>query len=538
MTRDLSPLAERTFDLLVVGGGIYGLTIAYDAAQRGLSVALIDRDDFGSGSTFNHLRTIHGGLRYLQSFDLTRARESLEERRTIARIAPQAVRPLGFVLPVFRSVTSGPVAMRAAFVLDRILGRDRNHGVDRSLWLPPAQLIGRTAALEQFPLLARGADAAAVWHDYVTVEADRLTFAWARAAVDHGAVLANHVEALHLSVVDSKVTGVGAVDRFTGQRLHIRAALTVNATGPSIGRLLSPLQIPGTMPLLKVMNLVTSRPAGGYAVAGRMPGGRHLFMVPWKSRALFGTWESPAAAQPGQTTVSAADVAAFVEEINQAFPSLALESSDVTLVHRGIVPASKQRDGNLTLRGPEFVRDHAVDGIHRLMSVAGTKYTTARVVAHTVVNTVAKILQRRTAPCRTADTPLPGMQLGDAAALAELVDPRGPRVDAESLAHLLAAYGSTARDVLALAHDDPRLQRRISPHSPVLAIQLVWAARREMAQTLTDAVVRRTPLGALGYPGDAASAEAATIVGAALGWSEARRQDELSSLESFYTVRL
>src|SRR5579872_5478319 len=120
MTRDLDQLTNRTFDVLVVGGGIYGLTTAYDAAQRGLSVALIERDDFGSGASFNHLRTIHGGLRYLQTLDVQRARESVRERRTLACIAPEGVRPLGFVLPLTRSLTRGVAAMRVGLLLDRL----------------------------------------------------------------------------------------------------------------------------------------------------------------------------------------------------------------------------------------------------------------------------------------------------------------------------------------------------------------------------------------------------------------------------------
>src|SRR5262245_11334560 len=119
MIRDLDRLTDRTFDVLVVGGGIYGLTIAYDAAQRGLSVALVEADDFGSGSSFNHLRTIHGGLRYLQTMDVRRARESMHERAALARMAPYAVRPLPFVLPLYRSAVAGKIAARAGFTLDR-----------------------------------------------------------------------------------------------------------------------------------------------------------------------------------------------------------------------------------------------------------------------------------------------------------------------------------------------------------------------------------------------------------------------------------
>src|SRR5438132_9231464 len=136
MVRDVDRLAARTFDVLVVGGGIYGLTIAYDAAQRGLSVALVEQNDFGSGASFNHLRTIHGGLRYLQSLDVGRARESVRERRTVARIAPHAVRPLPFALPLYRSLIRGKIAMRAGFLLDRVVAAGRNRGVPPGHRLP------------------------------------------------------------------------------------------------------------------------------------------------------------------------------------------------------------------------------------------------------------------------------------------------------------------------------------------------------------------------------------------------------------------
>src|SRR5204863_182161 len=157
MIRDLDQLTDRTFDVLVVGGGIYGLTIAYDAAQRGLSVALIEQNDFGSGASFNHLRTIHGGLRYLQSLDFKRARESVRERRTLARVAPQAVRPLPFAVPVYRSLTRGKMAMRTGFALDRILAAGRNRGVPASHRLPGGRVVSRSHAAQRFPGLRSGA---------------------------------------------------------------------------------------------------------------------------------------------------------------------------------------------------------------------------------------------------------------------------------------------------------------------------------------------------------------------------------------------
>src|SRR5436190_23798296 len=250
MRRDVDRLTAQTFDVLIVGGGIYGLTIAYDAAQRGVSVALVEADDFGSGASFNHLRTIHGGLRYLQTLDIRRARESVRERRTLARIAPHALQPLVFALPATRSVTKGKLALRAGFLVDSLLAFDRNRGVPAALRLPRGRVVSRGRAIQRFPGLKRqGLTGAAVWYDYETTEADRLTFSWAIAAVEHGAVLANHVEAI-APITDGgrRVGGVRAGDRLTGREIEIAARVTVNATGAAIDRLLTPLGLTSGVP--------------------------------------------------------------------------------------------------------------------------------------------------------------------------------------------------------------------------------------------------------------------------------------------------
>src|SRR5947207_1342050 len=270
MIRDLDRLTDHTFDVLVVGGGIHGLIVAYDAAQRGLSVALVERDDFGSGASFNHLRTIHGGLRYLQSLDLKRARESVRERRTIARIAPHAVRPIAFALPLYRSLTRGKLAMRAGLALDRVVAAGRNRGVAASHRLPAGRVMSRGTAIQDFPGLRRqGLTGAAVWYDYLTTEADRLTFTFAMAAVEHGAVVANHVEATGVLIDGRRVTGVTARETIGPRQLDIAARVTVNATGANVDALLKPLNAPTSIPMLKAMNLVTRRDAGEEALGGR-----------------------------------------------------------------------------------------------------------------------------------------------------------------------------------------------------------------------------------------------------------------------------
>jgi len=535
MTRDLDRLTGQTFDLLVVGGGIYGLTIAYDAAQRGLSVALIERNDFGSGSSFNHLRTIHGGLRYLQSLDVGRARESIRERRTTARIAPHAVRPLAFAVPLYRSLLRGKMAMRAGFLLDRIVAADRNRGVLASHRLPGGRVVSRSHAAQRFPGLKRqGLTGAAVFYDYVTTEPDRFIFSIALAASQNGAVLANHVDAIAPLVDGKRVTGVSARDGLGTRTLEIAARLTVNATGGRVDGLLKPLGIATGIPMLKAMNLVTRRDAGDEALGGRSTSGRNLFLVPWRERALFGTWESDRTCDPDDTSVPERDVAAFIAELNQAFPALDLTMADVTLVHRGVVPAVVQ-GGRVGLAGHEQIRDHAAQGFEGLLTVAGTKFTTARGVAERVTDMALSKLNQKPARCRTATTPLPGGSLRDIGlAIADARREFDEGLPTDTIPHLIAAYGSRYRDVMAIAADHPDWRTRLAPDSPVIGAELVLAARTEMAPTLADIVIRRTPLGALGHPGDPAVARAAAIVGGELGWSEERRREEMAAVDAFY----
>ena len=195
--RDLDRLASTAYDVLVIGGGIHGLTCAYEAASRGLRVALVDAGDFGSATSFNHQKTAHGGLRSLQSLSLARAREAIRERRALARIAPWLLRPLPFIVGTYRSVTRSRLALRGAFAVDRWLSRDRNEGVEPELHLPAPRLLSRTTTMKLFPgIRAEQLTGGAQWYDYQMVESDRLTFAFAAAADRAGAVLATYVEAL------------------------------------------------------------------------------------------------------------------------------------------------------------------------------------------------------------------------------------------------------------------------------------------------------------------------------------------------------
>jgi glycerol-3-phosphate dehydrogenase len=481
--RDLPRLAEREFDVLVTGGGIYGLTLACDAAQRGLSVALVERSDFGGATSFNHLKTLHGGLRYLQSADLPRMRESIRERRAFARIAPRFVAPVMFAMPTQPSLTRSALAMKMAFALDAMIAADRNVGVGPAHRLPSGRVATGSECRDLFENAIEPVASAAVWHDYETTDGDRLTFAFAKAAAQHGAVLANYTEASGLLLKGGRAAGVEARDVFTGERFAIRARVVVNAAGPWSATLLRQAGLDATWPLLKAMNLVTSRPARRAALVASMRGGRGLVMLPWRGRTVIGTSESGDARQPDDQDVRRGEVLAFLRDINETFPALGLHEDDITLVHRGIVPAAVN-GGGLTLAGRSRIIDHATGGVRDLVTIVGVKYTTARAVAQRAVDVVLQKLGRGAVGCRTASTLLPGAGMDDR-------DPADP-----------------------VAH----------------------AIEDEMAQTLSDVVVRRTGLGAAGYPGDDVADNIALRMQQALGWTDSRRIDELRALKAFYEI--
>jgi glycerol-3-phosphate dehydrogenase len=535
MTRDLTRFSGRTFDVLVVGGGIHGLAAAYDAAQRGYSTALVERGDFGSGSSFNHAKTVHGGLRSLQTGDVAKARFSVCERRAMARIAPHLVEPLSFMMATTRKLTRSTWALRAGFLLDAAIGYDRNAGVLPRLQIGAGRVVPRADYARLFGANARDvATGGAVWNDYHMAESDRLTLAFARAAVEHGAEIANYVEAVEPLKADGRISGMAVRDRLTGREFPVAARLTVNAAGAHTRPLMQAFGGAASYPLLKAMNVVTTRPAGPMGMGAPTSGGRLLLIMPWHGRMLIGTSHSDEAAKPDDAAVSPAELVSFLAEINSAFPALALTAGDVSLVHRGVVPAEPDRHGVLGLMGHHRIHDHAGAGVEGAVSVVGVKYTTGRGVGEQVVDLIGQKLEGRRRPCRTGTTRLPGAGFDDLQAERQRAhDATGMLWPREVAYAIVATHGTAWADLAALAQSDGALGE-VLPGTLVPAAVIVHAVRREMAVTLSDVLLRRTGIGSAGYPGDAVVDACAQVMADACGWDRARVTQEKADVRSFY----
>jgi glycerol-3-phosphate dehydrogenase len=469
--RDLAALGAREWDVVVVGGGVYGAAVAWDAAQRGLSVALVEREDFGCGASWNSLKTIHGGMRYLQKLHLGRLRESARERATLLAIAPEVVRPLPFVVPTYGHGATGREALALGLLLNDWLTRDRNRDLPPSHRIPAARTVSAAEALRLVPgLERRGLSGAALWHDAQATSTERLTLGFVHAAADAGALPANHAEAVSLLRVAGRIAGVAVRDTLGEGTIEVRARLVVNAAGPWADEVLARggLARPAA-PLLRARNVVLRRPPAVPFAVGARSEGRFLFLVPWEGHTIVGTSYEPAGAPPS-------DPMAFLDEACRAFPWAGIGRADATLVHEGLVPGRGDASG---LSTRPRLHDHEVeDGLPGLISLQGVKYTTARAVAERAVDLALRRLDRSGSPCRTAVTRL-----------------------------------AKARPLPGSLEERARL-----------------AAREEMALTLADAVLRRLDLGTAGPPAERELAAVSRVLATELGWSAGREGTERDGL--------
>jgi glycerol-3-phosphate dehydrogenase len=543
MQRDLRRLADTKFDVIVVGAGFYGVTAAWDAAQRGLSVAIIDKGDFGAATSFNNFKTLHGGLRSLQSLNFAQMRLFIRERRALARILPHLVRPLPFVVPTTYHPTRNALAMRIAFAISDAVARDRNEGLpDPGTHLPPSQIVSKEEVLRLNPIIdSRGVTGGAVWYDYQMLSTDRVTLSFLLSAVDAGACAANYVQATRFLRQNDRVTGVRVEDQLSNEQFAVRGSVVINAAGPWAASLLAdlPAATRGTPPprLSRAMNVVTRKVVNNHACGGLVHG-RYLFMVPWREVSMLGTSHDAHEGTANDLKVSRWDLEAFLKDARDAFPHAGLTTSDVRLIHRGLLPTISASGTRVRLLRESQVVDHSQHGLPGLVSMFGVRYTTARQTAEEAVDAVFRVLGHASPPpCRTAETPLQGGSINRMETFLKAVAQRGvDDIEPATLERIATSYGTGYDRVLQMARDVPALGLPLGRDCDVLGAEILYAARSEMALKLADAVIRRTGAGAAGHPGSDAIERAAVIMAKAHAWDDWRTRSEIAEVEAFFRL--
>jgi glycerol-3-phosphate dehydrogenase len=526
----LASLERDEFDLVVVGGGITGAGVALDAASRGYSVALVEKSDFAAGTSSRSSKLVHGGLRYLQNFDLGLVREALLERSLLVRLAPHIVKPLPFVVPTFGGKRPDRVLGMGLNMYD-VMSWRRGRGRDESEeWSPERhRTIDGDEVLELLPALTgREPTAGYLFYDCQTDDA-RLVLTVLAEAERFGAVIANACDVTGLVEREGRAAGVLVRDVLGGGEFELCGDNVVNATGVWADRLrpdelYEEEEVPRIRPSrgthLTLPRELLDVKAGAIVPAGD---GRTVFVLPWLGRTLIGTTDNDYEGSVEHVPPADDDVVYLLEAVNGFFGTQ-LVAGDLTGAYAGVRPLISTGDPKKSVdisRKAELYETSS-----GLVTITGGKLTTWRRMAKMAVD---RIVERdgREAPCRTHEIPL-GAPV-DPESLPEVEG-----VDGDSRAHLAGRYGHAAQLVLRLATVDPKLARRISPGLPDIAAEGAYAAGHEQAQTVGDVLLRRTRLGLLDArrlcePDAAGPLVVAEAMAGELGWDATRMEREVEA---------
>lgn len=513
------PTDGVVFDVVVVGGGITGVHVSRELAARGLRTLLVEKDDFGSGTSSATTKYIHGGLRYLEQRQFGVVRESLRERRVLALAAPHLVLPRRFVLPAWRWSRPPAAVLGLGVGVYEALAFDRNRGVPKPLRVPTARWVRSGEVLRRAPWLEPdGLQGGFVYTDFLNIHPERLLLSFVKGAVAAGAQVLNHATVTGFLRSPGRVEGVVVQDGLGGGQRTVRARVVVNAAGPWAGELLGlPGGLDGTrVRTSKGVHLLLRALPGADPVLARTRDGRHVVVSPWQGLSLVGPTDEEVDGPVDSIDATGADVDTLLATLNSASsePRTASDVEGVTVGVRPLVDAGDASSYTISRRADWI--EHAATGVAGLWTLTGGKWTTARATAEAFARTLtegpAAPLAATRRPAAALEPYGPALTSSDAAGL-----PAG------SSAHLRRLYGAEAARLLERIADQPSLARRVSSRAyrEDLEVQVVHGIEAESARTLDDLVDRRLVLGTVGPPTLDELTVVALVAAPLLGWDEA-----------------
>jgi glycerol-3-phosphate dehydrogenase len=528
MTSRRQPLLDAEFDVVIIGGGMAGAGVARDLAMRGLSVALVDRGDFGAGTTSRSSKLVHGGLRYLELFDFALVRESLAERERLRRLAPHLVRPLPFLVPIYRDSTRGLIKVRIGLTLYDWMtpGRDR----ERYRVLPPVAALSLEPRLRPDDLRGAG-----YYFDDLLLSPERLCLENVLSACRHGARAYNYCQIEEVRRNASGViAGVIARDLLTGETARLGARVVVNASGPwvDVVRAAAGVTERGARLLRRTKGIHCLLPRlTERAVYQSTSDDRMIFVIPWREFSLVGTTDTDFDGDLDRVHATREEVDYLLAEARKALPDPRVRREEVRYTYAGVRPLSFEEGASASKvsRAHRIVEEE--DG--RFLSITGTKLTCFRSLAEQLGDRVSRALGRP-GPGRTAERTLDGLDedVGQVEARAWLDlsgETAATGLDQETLQTLVTTYGRVYPRVIELAGKVPGGAERLCPHNADIVAELHHAAHEELTVSLQDFLLRRTGIGTSACQGDDCAEAIGRRMGALLGWSSRRLDAELEA---------
>ena len=520
MKRNLDAIAREKFDLIVVGGGIIGTGIARDASLRGIKTLLIEKEDFGYGTTSRSSRLIHGGLRYLRMLEFHLVGQDLREREVLLEIAPHLVHPYPFVIPI--STLYYQLTLRVGVGMYDLMARGKS--------LPSHQHLSKRETLDMEPELAeiKGLKGAILYYDCQAPFTERLGVENVLCASDHGATIINHAQLTGFLRDGNDVCGIEMVDCLSGEKYRVKARLVVNAAGHWVDCVRDLLH-GGPASIVrrtKGIHLLTPKLTNKALVLFSPIDGRLFFVMPWLGHTFIGTTDTDYHGDLDAVCADQSDVAYMLKGLHQAFPRLCEDDIIYAMAGlRSLAHIGGEKASNITRE--HKILDHIrKDGIGGLITVLGGKITAYRAVAKDAVDMVCRKLGVE-AECTTAEVPLPGAPAVPTDKVAKAAKESGLSV--ETVKHLADFYGSRFSQVLKLAKRDKRGGQAICPHCKDIVAQIEYSVKEESALTVSDFMLRRSAAGLVSCQGLDGVDTVAQEIGRLLGWSKAEQQRQVEA---------
>lgn len=542
LKRFISGKKSYSFDAVVIGGGITGAAVAYDLSLRGLSVGLVEKNDFGGGTSAATSKLIHGGLRYLATMEFGLVRESLSERRKLLNIAPNFVHPIATLVTTSRSkLTNTKLIIKAGMIMYDMLSLDKAFTWDKSKKLPCHRGLNPEQALELEPNIKReGLTGGAIYYDAASSAPERFTLAFIKSAVSQGASVANYAEVTSFINENEKVTGVVVHDKIKDRDVQVKGDLVINCGGPWADILLGIAS--GTKPNENLrrsegIHLVTKKMVNDHVVGSLTPSGRHFFIIPWRGHALIGTTDKEYNGSPDDYRVTKESIQELLDDVNASFGNGdSIKYEDILYTYGGLRPLVEDQTEEVYESSRKYeIYDNANDGLDGLITVEGGKYTTSRNLALEVGKKVVAKLGRGSKKSRSDKHFLAGSEIPDLQAFMEQARQTYTDFNPETVETVALNYGKESDEVFKLARKKKALAETVTPDGEIIA-EVEYAVTHEMAMTLSDIMFRRTGMGTLGHPGKKALKSIADTAARLLKWDEKRKKQEIKQVEKELAV--
>ncbi len=537
MDRFIENYTDEKFDVIVIGGGITGASVAYEAAIRGLKVALLEKKDFSWATSAATSKMIHGGLRYLVNGEIGLVRESLCERRVLENIAPNFVYPWPMMMTHYKKpFKNNKWLVKIGMLVYDALSFDKNFTWDSCKKIPVHKTISPKEVLQQEShVRAEGLTGASIFYDCVSIFPERLTLAFIKSAVGYGAKVSNYSK-VEGFLMDSKknVKGVRVKDLLKNKTCEVAGDVTVNCGGPwadiVLGMAKPKENGDTTLRRSEGIHIITAKRllSGDYTVGSMTPEGRHFFLIPWRNHTLIGTTDKPFNGNPDDYCVTKESIMELIEDVNSSFGDGKLSYADVKHTYGGLRPLVEKETKETYSSSRKYeIYDNKDEGVNGLITVEGGKYTTSRKLAENCLKIVAAKMGRPPGHSITEKHYLTGCEIEDLNAFLSGVQEQNRDFGKSTMAYLGRNYGTEYAEVIKLARADKALAGTLNEDGEIMA-EVVYAVRNEMARTLSDIVMRRTGIGTLGNPGEDVLRKVAQVAAKELQWDQNRVEKEIA----------